>query len=297
LNSRLNQKGCIFVSGLFEIKREKIDSRTTKQYFENLKQLLALIPNLILFHDDSITLTEIEQLKQIRPNIILIKQSTTALPLTKNQNKIDEFCRRYSLHSKDIVYSLPKYGTLVHSKFDFIQICHEMNPFSCHAIWVDVGVSRFVNHNLKNRLESKCLFESQDFNLAVEVDLHKGHSIFNFITGKPLLSIAKIGSSKRIIGASVIVVKTEYIQILIQEVRKLRDIWIKNYLWDTEQVFLRYLIVHLTKVRFHVQKINSPTSFFECILIDASKSLINVFLSNLISKGFKDSIKNFYRNF
>lgn len=252
------------VSMLYNINRESVDDRDISEYIKWARQLIELFPNVLIFHNDSVNVSELNL-----PTTNLIHVEIDALAMCNRKVEIKQICNSYLLEGKDdLVYKLPEYGILVASKFEILNKARILTD-APYYLWVDLGITRFVN--LKSLAKNGSL-EIKDLNQSAyfEADLRRNLVISQFLRKRGFLRVPNIGSSRRVIGTGSFLVERSYINQLDKLVRDLLDDWINNSQWDTEQVAIGHLIRKIPSLSFHIKKRNSPTSFLQILLDSGS---------------------------
>jgi hypothetical protein len=172
---------------------------------------------------------------------------------------------------------------IIHSKFDFIQMALQYNRTACHVVWVDAGITRIAG-----KLENieKCSVNRQ-ITFLVELSATKNIDLKALMRGKSPLTWPVIGSSKRLIGGSLIYVSNSEVESMYNQVISIRNEWFQNGLWDSEQVFLCELVRVLEDTRFYVQRRGTPTSMLSDLSQNHSKRITSSKLSKYLVHGIK----------
>jgi len=220
------------VTAYFDLGRQSYDGRTTSMYKNWLSATISLFPGIIVFHDKSLSADFINS--HTTANFFLENLEDFSRVSLK---KIEEISKLFSSKNADLVYQLPAYGILIHSKFILLGKAKLIRKSKTY-LWVDAGYSRFVNSAAPPKKSFFPIVANKSS--AVTIDLKSFlHSVWcakNF-NGS---SLAPIGSSKRIIGGATISVGYEDVSLYVDEFMKLTANWVESDYWDTEQVALMH---------------------------------------------------------
>lgn len=279
-----NNSVCLFVTGFYDIGRATFDNRDMEQYFEWLSELVETLPNLIIYHDKSLDETKRRILFDKNQNTSFIFLPLEQLPLYSQYTRIREMCGRYKENSNDLVYKVVEYGILIHSKIDLIIFASRLFENYCHLVWIDAGITRFVK---KSNRVAKCIAKYDNNSFFVELSTRGNLQLLSFLQGEPLFKNPAIGSSRRLIGGSLIVVGQKAFNDFNERVEILRSEWERNSAWDTEQIFLSELIKDMSNIRLYIQKRSKPTSIFSDLSRNRSLRLLRNNISLKIINGYK----------
>lgn len=259
------------VTMLYNIQRESVDARQISQYLTWAKELIKIFPNIIIFHNSSVDVSQIDL-----PDINFIRVEMDELSISQRKIEIEEICKKYLLAGKeDLVYKLPDYGIVVSSKFELLDKAHALTNAS-YYLWVDIGITRFLEID---EISNRKPIEVRELTRAIyfEVDLRRNLIASQFLLRRGLLRVPKVGSSRRVVGTGSFLVRRDYVKPLNILVKSLLDDWINKSIWDTEQVAIGHLIRQIPSLGFHIKKRNSPTSFLQRIFASGyirAKSII-----------------------
>lgn len=139
------------VTAFFDINRaEKGDGRTIDEYKEWIKLTLKLNCNLFVVTEEKfkqffIENRPVEYRSKMVVHVVDFKDShyykyydqmKSILESAEYKNRID--------YPNRVECRLPEYNIIQYSKFHYLQLCIEQNPFcSEYFLWMDAGISRF----------------------------------------------------------------------------------------------------------------------------------------------------------
>lgn len=223
------------VTALFDLGRATIDGRLQETYIDWLRKAIAAFPNVIVFHDSTLPRVFISEYK----STIFLELGMGDL-LASEQPRIKEILRDKAQNSlSDLVYKLPEYGFVIHSKFDFLKrACSIVD--SEGLLWIDAGLSRFSNWTNCEINLNNLVFPLDTSEVCIDVRNLIKQLILNKTFRIRKLDI--VGSSARIIGAATIYVPSSKINLFVDSARDLRKQWLADSKWDTEQVALFELL-------------------------------------------------------
>ncbi len=247
---------------IYDLNREDIDGRKQIFYIENLRKLLSLFPDLIIFHDINSKSLE-DEFKRAK----FVRLPLKDLKIYYFLKEIEDICEKYSkAGSLDLVFKLPLYGILVNSKFELLQRSLAFTNSKSIA-WVDAGIMRFMDedkyvgfHHRTSELPSE-VFELDLWN-AIKTNKYD----FSCLKFKQI----KIGTSYRLIGASFFILNRSVINKWDRSFYALIENSISNFEWDTEQVFITRMLSPKNS-SLCLQKRGSPTSLFFEYFFNSSK--------------------------
>jgi len=140
------------VTAFFDIEREqKGDGRKLNEYFNWIKQTLKLNCNLFVITEDRFYNFFVENRPYGYPmfiKLINFKESEYYQYYEKITNVLNciEYKQRVAYPNR-VECVLPEYNILQYSKFHYLQMAIEENPFhSDYFFWMDAGASRFFNN-------------------------------------------------------------------------------------------------------------------------------------------------------
>jgi hypothetical protein len=153
--------------------------------------------------------------------------------------------------SKDITFRLPEYSLVQFSKFELGIMASEFKSAQS-VLWVDAGISRFLDSHLKSKTQTYLKFRQQTnklnkfpINRVLELD------ILNNLSLKELrLSKSDVGSCRRVISGTSFWIKSNYLlelnELIFDEIAN----WLNLKIWDNEQVLLRKILPKLSRLKF-----------------------------------------------
>ena len=137
------------VTAFFDINRdEKGDGRTIEEYFQWAKKTLQLNCHLFVVTEPKFESFFRENRSPNLPMTLKIMDFNQShyysyYPQIKTILQSKEYQSRIA-HPERIECILPEYNILQYSKFHYLQIAMEENPYlSSHFFWMDLGASRF----------------------------------------------------------------------------------------------------------------------------------------------------------
>jgi hypothetical protein len=137
------------VSAFFDINRsEKGDGRTIEEYLEWAKKTLQLNAHLYIITEPKFETFFRENRSSHLPFHLHIMDFTKShyysyYPQIQSILTSEEYQKRIK-HPNRVECILPEYNILQYSKFHYLQLAIEENPFqSSHFFWMDLGASRF----------------------------------------------------------------------------------------------------------------------------------------------------------
>lgn len=248
------------VTMLFDISRRDVDGRDNTKYLQWSHELLSIFPNALVFHDGSANI-----LRSKFPNATFILIDKKDLKLYKDEFRISNMCKTYLRNGKnDLIYRLPNYGIIVNSKFELIQRAQTINN-SEYFMWVDVGLTRFLSESEKRKIANL-----DDYPIKVdiffEIDFRRNLTMLQFLRGKGFLRVPISGTSRRVVGGGLFIVRSQYLSEFYYKVNYHHEEWLSKDEWDSEQVALAQLIRGLSNIGIHRQKSKSSTSILKHII-------------------------------
>jgi hypothetical protein len=257
-------------TALFDIGRGSVDGRTLQEYKDWLTKTLLIFPDIIVFHDGSLSNNGFDE------RFMFIDKNS--LNIYQHYNKILTVLKNFKPKSyNDITYRLPEYGLVQFSKFELGKIAANISN-SSSVIWVDAGISRFLNnltssYNLQNQAQ---LLLNENIDLVLEIDLRKNIDFKKF-----KISTSEAGTCRRIVSGTSFWVETNYLNSLCIQISDRIEDWLQMGLWDNEQVMLRNLDFSNIRVKYVLQKSNQTGSVGRNFLKNSIKkrNIIDKFLS------------------
>jgi hypothetical protein len=252
------------VTALFDINRESVDGRTLDLYRIWLEKTISIFPDVIVFHDGSCDSVQ----KKVGNFIKLDKQQLWAF---QQLDKLLQLLRDFRpLALEDITFKNPLYGLLQFSKFEFLS--RASVDFPAHSfLWIDAGISRFLNHNLDlDNLEgnaSRLLENNIDY--SFEIDLRNNLSCVPFG-----IRDSVPGTCKRVISGTSFWINSLEVNKISEIIRQGIVSWVKEGIWDNEQVMLRRVLPILPHVNYVVNW-SKPTGSVARSLLEANFSICN----------------------
>jgi hypothetical protein len=236
---------CQVYTSLFNIGRDKIDGRSIFQYQDWLRKTLDIFPDMLIFHDGSCAEMEI-------PNQNLKFLDKANLRAFSFQKQLVDTLKIFNPSaSKDITFRLPEYSLVQFSKFELGIMASEFKSAQS-VLWVDAGISRFLDSHLKSKTQTYLKFRQQTnklnkfpINMVLELD------ILNNLSLKELrLSKSDVGSCRRVISGTSFWIKSNYLlelnELIFDEIAN----WLNLKIWDNEQVLLRKILPKLSRLKF-----------------------------------------------
>ena len=174
------------ITALFDIKREKYKNqklalKSIEDYLPWFKKTLQLNSPMVIFTEEKLKEFVLENRpKNYKTEIII--QKLEEIPYYKYKDRINTIINseEYISKIKDpsrIECNLAEYSIIQYSKFDWLNIVSEKNPFSTDLFfWMDAGCSRFfkdfdittefpgpkMNYFLENNLGNKLLIQGRE---------------------------------------------------------------------------------------------------------------------------------------
>jgi hypothetical protein len=155
---RMKNNQATVISALYNINRHNIDGRTIQDYLEWFKKTCSSISlPMIIYLDKKINARNI--LLENRSGVTyFIETELSEVPMYKYYDEIkDVLCGEFKnkmKHSKDITNLIPEYCIIQYSKFGWLEKAIQKNIFNSEIyLWMDAGLSRFYNHNIKVNLK------------------------------------------------------------------------------------------------------------------------------------------------
>lgn len=217
-------------TSLFDIGRDQVDNRSIANYKNWLMATIKLFPGIMVFHDGTC-----DGLVSKDSHLVKVKKKDLRFfSFLPNVNQIFE---KFSPQSpNDVTFKLPEYSLVQYSKFDLALRALEISGADS-VLWVDAGISRFMNSIDSNLLEmnvGKLL--TQEFDFMFEINLRKNINFKNLKIESPIP-----GSCGRVISGTSFWIRGNSAKRLVDDTQNLLNIWRSNFIWDNEQVALRTL--------------------------------------------------------
>jgi hypothetical protein len=219
-------------TALYDLDREKVDSRTFATYVDWLKATIELFPGIVVFHDGQLDSFDLQ-------NCVLIRKHLVDLHTFKFITEVNTVLKTFKPNAPgDITFRLPSYGLLQYAKFEFASLLVEPAP---SVMWVDAGISRFVKQiNCSQLDKSISKLQQNDIDALFEIDIRNNFEFINFA-----LADYSIGSCRRVISGGSFWVSAAFVDELHNAVCTEMQRWLKHGKWDNEQVMLRKILPKL----------------------------------------------------
>jgi hypothetical protein len=236
---------CQVYTSLFNIGREKIDGRSIIQYQDWLHKTLDIFPDILIFHDGSCADMEI-------PNQNLMLLDKNNLRAFSYRKKLVDVLRIFNPAApNDVTFRLPEYSLVQFSKFELGLMASEYKAAQS-VLWVDAGISRFLNSNRETENLIFLKFQKQTeklnkfpINMVLEVDI-----LNNISLSELRLSKSNVGSCRRVISGTSFWIKSNYLLDLNKIIFDELTSWLHLKIWDNEQVLLRKILPKLSRIKF-----------------------------------------------
>ena len=138
------------VTAFFDIGRDKSDGRTIDEYLQWIKKTLELNCKLFIVTEPKFESFFIDNRPEIyRKNTVIKIIDFKESHYYRYYDKIKEILEslEYTSKIKDpnrVECKLPEYNIIQYSKFHYLQMAIEENPFQSEIfLWADAGISRF----------------------------------------------------------------------------------------------------------------------------------------------------------
>ena len=216
-------------TALYNLEREKVDSRSFKEYIVWLSETVKLFPGITVFHGG-----ELDEIYM--PHAKLVRKPLLELVTFSYSQKVDHILEEFSpISVDDITFKLSSYGLLQFAKFE---LAAEIAQNSEAVIWVDAGISRFVKKVDLERFSKSVNFELEDgSDYIFEADIRN-----NLKLGALAIRDAEVGSCRRIISGGSFLVRCKSLPRLQQLIFEGLEDWTTRGIWDNEQVMLRKIL-------------------------------------------------------
>jgi hypothetical protein len=226
----------------------------------------------MIFHDGSCDFLISDSAK-------LVKVSKEDIWAFCQLDKVNELLSKFRpIATNDITFKNSLYSLLQFSKFDLMRFA-KANTDSSSFLWVDAGISRFLNksYGLNNIEKNVGNLLNRNVKYMFEIDLR------NNLKYLPLhISNSIPGTCKRVISGTAFWINGECVDLFTNKIHTEIEEWITAGVWDNEQVMLRKILPHLTDVNYVVQW-NSPTGSVARSLLNEDK-YNHKYKNNLIQK-------------
>lgn len=237
-------------TGLFDIGRDRFDGRSFNQYKKWLTDTINLFPGINIFHDGSLN-----DFSNLDCNLISVQLSE--LTTFSYHNNVFKILQNFQPVSKyDITFQTPLYSLIQFSKFELASKLKVMT--NCNsALWVDAGISRFVNsidYGLLKKNMDKLIKKKKV--AAFEIDLKRNLNLKQLSIKNP-----RVGTCKRVISGASFWMNANFIDDINRLINIKIDDWISKNIWDNEQIMLRILLgENQFNIEYIRQKQNPPGS-------------------------------------
>lgn len=233
-------------TALYNLNRASIDSRTFATYIEWLISTIDLFPGIVVFHGGELDDYSFQNCK-------IIKLPLQGLDTFKYEKEVTSILSDFKpLAPNDITFRLPSYSLLQFAKFEFATL---LNSPSESVMWVDAGISRFVNQMDSATLDSSIRgLLDHNVDALFEIDIRNNFKVQNFS-----LYDSTIGSCRRVVSGGAFWIRTTYIEELYNKINSEMKVWIQSSIWDNEQVMLRKILPSIPgKILFVPQILGLP---------------------------------------
>lgn len=216
-------------TALYNLEREKIDSRSFHEYLCWLRETIKLFPDMTVFHGGELDHVTILNCKLVRKPLLELETFGYRL-------KVDQILKDFLPKSPDdITFRLSDYALLQFAKFE---LAADIAKGSEAVIWVDAGISRFVEKIDYRRFTRSINYELQHgSDYVFEVDVKN-----NFKLTAWAIQDAEVGSCRRVISGGSFLVRSGTLPILQQRIFEGIKDWTNKGIWDNEQVMLRRIL-------------------------------------------------------
>lgn len=236
----------VVYTGLFDIGRDRLDGRSFDQYRTWLTDTIKLFPGINIFHDGSL-----QDFSNLDCKLISVQFSD--LTTFSYYSQVFEVLQKFQPTSKyDITFQTPLYSLIQYSKFELASKLKAMTNFDS-ALWVDAGISRFVNsidYGLLLLNMEKLNKKKKD--AAFEIDLKRNLNLRRLSIKNP-----RVGTCKRVISGTSFWMNANFIEDINRLINLKIDDWISKNIWDNEQIMLRIL---LGENQFNIEYIRQKRS-------------------------------------
>jgi len=218
-------------TGLFDIGREQIDGRKFEEYQKWLVKTISIFPGIYVFHDGNL-----DDLSRLNCNLIKIKFSD--LKIFSKYQLVANLLKTFMPESpSDITFKTPLYSLVQYSKFELANQLRAVTKFDS-VLWVDAGISRFINSIDNNLLDSNLnKLISKGKVAAFEIDLRR-----NLDFKSMSIKNAKVGTCRRVISGTSFWMHDSIIDKMNDLIYAKFDEWFNLGVWDNEQVLIRILL-------------------------------------------------------
>lgn len=233
-------------TALYNLNRASIDSRTFATYIEWLISTIDLFPGIVVFHGGELDNYSFQDSK-------IVKVPLQELNTFKYEKEVTSILSDFKpLAPNDITFRLPSYSLLQFAKFEFATL---LDSPSESVMWVDAGISRFVNQMDSATLNSSIRgLLDHNVDALFEIDIRNNFKVHNFS-----LYDSTIGSCRRVVSGGAFWIRTTYIEELYNKINTEMKVWIQSSIWDNEQVMLRKILPSIPgKILFVPQILGLP---------------------------------------
>jgi hypothetical protein len=220
-------------TALYDLDRASIDSRLFSSYVQWLESTIELFPGIIVFHDGALDSYDLQ-------NCMLVNKPLEELRTFMLLGEVDSVLKTFKPSApQDITFRLNSYALLQYAKFEFARLIEDPNE---SVMWVDAGISRFVNN-----VDLQTLNSSAEVLIRDNVDALFEIDVRNNLNLKSLsISDSTIGSCRRVISGGAFWIREGYLDVICTEIDMAMRKWLAAGVWDNEQVMLRKILPTLS---------------------------------------------------
>jgi len=227
---------CKIVTCLYDIGRSEIDGRTTNDYSRWILETFENFPEITVYYNSE----EIRSMLDSGQNWIY--KDVEEFALINKYEEVLRICNNLQKRSDDLTFKLPLYSILQFEKFQFLAEQKKMEPNLKGALWVDAGISRFINSRQTSASKEKSKTNIQKIlnskKSLFEVDPKRNLTIFKN------LKYVKTGTCTRSFSGTSFYLDQEDIFLYAQKTLQIANLWIENFQWDNEQIALNQLFLN-----------------------------------------------------
>ena len=223
------------VTCIYDIGRSAIDGRTINDYSEWILKTFAHFPNITIYYDSEKIRSPLDNGQN------WLYKGVEEFALINAYDKVSKICEVLQKKSNDLTFKLPMYSLLQFEKFQFLADQKLRNPNAKGFLWVDAGISRFIN--------SAATRTSQDQSQqTIKKILSREESIFE-VDPRGNLSIfrnlkhAKTGTCTRTFSGTSFYLDQGDVISYAENTVAVANFWIDNFQWDNEQIGLNHLFL------------------------------------------------------
>ncbi len=140
----------VAVTAVYDIGRAEYDARTVLDYMGWLNRTVQLPVQFVVFLDAGLDPADVLG----KPDdIISVLPKEELAAFARWSARVAEICRRRSEFpaSEDLTFRLPAYALVQFSKFELMTRAIAQVPGSDAVLWIDAGISRFLDDDLTAR--------------------------------------------------------------------------------------------------------------------------------------------------